>query len=162
MLHRWLEPRRWRKRISNLVYISLDKALASFIWEGTKRYFCLHRAYHWAQTYGCSSAIMGPVFLSALEERASGLDCCRFFFFCSSALTRTGWVRSTIKPISPVHLYWAELAVDKSRGDIKNFSFSWKRPGQESNLGRRGEKRERCLCAMPNPLKVRTFTSGHW
>ena len=28
-----------------------------------------------------------------------------FFIICSSALTRTGWVRSTVKPISPVHLY---------------------------------------------------------
>jgi hypothetical protein len=31
---------------------------------------------------------------------------------------------------------------------IKNENFSWKRPGQESNPGRRGEEREGYLCAF--------------
>jgi hypothetical protein len=67
-----------------------------------------------------------------------------FEFFCSTALTSTGWVRMTIK------LFYARpFAVIKSRGDIKK--FSWKRPVRESNPGRQGGKRERYLCAMPTP-----------
>ena len=79
-------------------------------------------------------------------------------FFGSATFINTEWVHSTIKPISIYHcpLYTEQCtgcqSVNKSHGDIKN--FSWKCFGRESSLGRRDEKHEHNICAMPTPLSV--------
>ena len=88
-----------------------------------------------------------------MKELSTLSEILRILVFCSTALTSTGWVRSTIK--LSVHCPLAlssAMAVDKSRGDIKKerklFLFSWIRTDRESNPGPPGDS-QLCYAAPP-------------
>ena len=72
-------------------------------------------------------------------------------FFCSTALTRTGWVCT-------VHFCSKPCAVNKLRNIGKN-SLGKNIQFEDSNLGQLGVERKCFHCAMPTPLPLQTQQS---
>ena len=64
--------------------------------------------------------------------------------FCSSALARTGWARKTVEPF-----FSCTVLALSSAGLSFEDHLSKKRYRLKIEPGRRGEKRERYLCAIP-------------
>ena len=72
-------------------------------------------------------------------------------FFCSTALTSAGWVRTTVLSIGTVHQQLSSAAIIESQQEIfliKNVR------SRESYPGRQDVKRKRYLCAMPTPWQA--------